>query len=237
MRNLLIIFALLGISQPASAQEPSTGGSWQPYRNERFGLSLSYPADVFQLERTSGAGDGVVFVARGTDARLLVGALPNSDQQTTASYQEFIARKSYADYQIHYRPLKTSWFVLSGEGNGRIFYEKVMFSCSGRLINSFALIYPAEQRHIFDRIVERIERTFRPGNSGCQRSASVKDEGSRRRAKAMMPRSSRQAHAARHPRSALADRIAKARGTDVLVIMRRAGPPYDYRVVRGYASR
>ena len=235
MRNLLIIFALLGISQVASAQEPSTGGSWQSYRNERFGLSLSYPADVFQLERTSDAGDGVVFVARGFDARMLVGALPNSDQQTTASYQEFIARKSYAEYQIRYRPLRTSWFVLSGEGNGRIFYEKVMFSCGGRLINSFALIYPAEQRHIFDRIVERIENTFRPGNSSCQRSASVEDKGSR--AKAMVPRSSSQARAARHPRSALADRIAKARGTDVLVIMRRAGPPYDYKVVRGYASR
>ena len=184
MRNLVIIFALLGIVQPASAQEPSIGGTWQTYRNERFGLSLSYPADVFQLERKSDAGDGVVFVSRGTDARLLVGALPNSGQQTTASYQEFIARKSYAEYRIRYRPLRTSWFVLSGEGNGRIFYEKVMFSCGGRLINSFALIYPTEQRQIFDRIVERIENTFRPGNNGCQRSVSVDDKGSRVKATA-----------------------------------------------------
>jgi len=236
------MLALLGTLAPTSAQEASPGASWQPYRNERFGLSLSYPADVFQIERTSEAGDGVVFVARGVDARLLVGALPNSDRQTPASYQEFIARRSYADYQIHYRPRGSNWFVLSGEGNGKIFYEKVMFSCGGRLINSFALMYPADQRHIFDPIVERVEDTFRPGTRECQQGASTKDKGSRR-AKSMAPRYSRQARATRqdratrYPRSALANRIARARGTDVLVIMRRAGPPYDYKVVRGYASR
>jgi hypothetical protein len=35
----------------------------------------------------------------------------------------------------------------------------------------------------------------------------------------------------------LADRIARQRGTDVIVIMRRTTPPYDYKYVRGYASR
>ena len=34
--------------------------------------------------------------------------------------------------------------MLSGEGNGKTFYEKVMFSCGGRLINSFAMLYPTD---------------------------------------------------------------------------------------------
>jgi lipoprotein-anchoring transpeptidase ErfK/SrfK len=38
-------------------------------------------------------------------------------------------------------------------------------------------------------------------------------------------------------RSALADRIARARGHDVLVVLRRTTPPYDQIVVRGYASQ
>ena len=62
-----------------------------------------------------------------------------------------------------------NWFVLSGERENQIFYEKVMFTCSGRLINSFALIYPADKRHIFDPIVERVEDTFRPGRD-CERA-------------------------------------------------------------------
>ena len=51
-------------------------------------------------------------------------------------------RDSYADYQVTYRKVSGSWFALSGEGNGKTFYEKVIFSCNGRLINSFAMIYP-----------------------------------------------------------------------------------------------
>lgn len=31
------------------------GSDWTVYRNERFGFSLSYPADVFEVERTSEA--------------------------------------------------------------------------------------------------------------------------------------------------------------------------------------
>jgi len=38
-------------------------------------------------------------------------------------------------------------------------------------------------------------------------------------------------------RSALANRIARARGHDVVVVLRRKTPPYDQMVVRGYASQ
>ena len=38
-----------------------------------------------------------------------------------------------------------------------------MFSCAGRLIKSFAVICPSDQRGVFDRIVERVEDSFRAG--------------------------------------------------------------------------
>ena len=140
-----------------------------------------------------------------------------------------------------YRPRGNTWFVLSGEGDGKIFYEKVMFSCGGRLINSFALIYPAAQRQIFDPIVERVEDTFRAGTTGCQQGAALPPEKRLARKKAAprlaAPRLSEGRTTRRAPRAAFADRIARSRGTDVLVVLRRASPPYDYKVVRGYASR
>ena len=173
MRPVFTTLIILLFSVPLGAQEGTSPGGWQSYRNERFGLSLSYPGEVFQIERTSEAGDGVVFRARGTDARMLVGALPNRDRHTVATYQDLVARKSYAAYQIHYRPRGNTWFVLSGEGDGKIFYEKVVFSCGGRLINSFALIYPAADRQTFDPIVERVEDTFRAGTSGCDQGADL----------------------------------------------------------------
>jgi hypothetical protein len=143
--------------------------NWAQYRNERYGFTLEYPADLFVSERAAAAGDGQVFASADDEARLLVGALSNDSGYTPATYQHYIARHSYPEYQIDYRRIGGSWFALSGEGHGRIFYEKVMFTCGGRLINSFAMIYPSAQRHLFDPVVERIEDTFRPATD-CQRA-------------------------------------------------------------------
>ena len=160
---LAIIFGAITGGVGAAPQD------WIEYRNERYGMSLEYPADLFVVERQTEAGDGQVFVAAGGNARLLVGGLVNETGYTAATYQAYIARHSYGDYKLGYRRLGQTWFVLSGEGNGRIFYEKVMFTCGGRLINSFAMIYPIDQRHIFDPIVERVEDTFRPARD-CKRA-------------------------------------------------------------------
>jgi hypothetical protein len=208
--------------------DAALGDDWREYRNERFGLNLRYPSDVFTLDRAAEAGDGQLFVSQMGDARLLVGGLINDSGFTPASYQNYIARKSYSQYQIDYRPLGANWFVLSGEGNGQIFYEKVMFSCGGRLINSFALIYSANDRQAFDRIVERMEKSFRPGQN-CEQ-AGVAAPTAPRAERPVPP------FAGTYERSAMADRIARARGHDVLVVLRRRGWPHDYKIVRGYAG-
>ena len=221
------LFALALLALVAS--NPATAQDWAEYRNERYGLSLRYPANIFVVERTAEAGDGQVFVANDADARLLVGVLRNESGYTPTTYQDYIAQTSYGDYQLGYRRLGQSWFVLSGEGNGRTFYEKVMFTCGGRLINSFAMIYPSDQKHIFDQIVERIEDTFRPARD-CERAGFSTPEPQR------AARVGGSGH--RHDeRSALADRIARARGRDVIVVLRRTSPPYDRKILRGYVSR
>jgi hypothetical protein len=57
--------------------------------------------------------------------------------------------------------------VLSGEGGGKIVYEKVRFSCGNGVITSFAMIYPTARRRLFDAVVERIENSFQAGR-GCK---------------------------------------------------------------------
>src|SRR5262245_18747889 len=83
----------------------ATAGDWTRYHNERFGFRLEYPANLFRIERTTEAGDGRVFVAREGEARILVGALRNEYHRCAKSYQDYLARNSYADYKISYRPL------------------------------------------------------------------------------------------------------------------------------------
>jgi hypothetical protein len=166
MSRLLLVIALIaGISASAKSRDYDLG--WSKYRNERFGLSLTYPAKIFRLERAAETGDGQLFISKDGQARLLVGALENSDHHSPATYQQFIARRSYPGFDIDYAPVGRRWSVLSGERDGTIFYEKVIFSCGGGVINSFAMMYPTAQRELYDAIVEHIEDTFRAGSGGC----------------------------------------------------------------------
>lgn len=222
------IVATIAILCSLAATFPAEAQVWSAYRNERYGFSLSYPSSIFVVERTAQAGDGQVFIAPESDARLLVGALTNDAGYSAARYQDYVAQHSYGQYTIGYRRLGANWFVLSGERENQIFYEKVMFTCAGRLINSFALIYPADKRHIFEPIIERVEDTFRPGRD-CERAglstpSPTSDYSSLPRYR---PRDS----------STVADRIARERGRDVIVTLRRTTPPFDLKVLRGYAVR
>jgi hypothetical protein len=138
--------------------------SWVELRNERFGFRLTYPTSLFQPHRRSQAGDGIVLESTDGAARLLVGAFANDARYSLSAYQSYLARQSYGSFPVTYAPRGRSWFVLSGERNGKIFYEKVTFSCGNGVITSFAMTYPAAQRHRFDAVVERIEDSFQAGS-------------------------------------------------------------------------
>jgi hypothetical protein len=160
-----LVTLLIGLllATASIAREDLVGHEWVAYHNDRFGFRLRYPADVLTLGQSSAEGDGQTFVGVHGHGRLLVGAFYNQVGHTIDSYQRFVAKQSWPDYRVTYAPRGLTWFVLSGESESNTFYEKVLFSCRGALINSFALIYPTSSRHIFDPIVEVIENSFRPG--------------------------------------------------------------------------
>ena len=162
-RVFCLLLACFALAAPAQAREAAVG--WMPYLNERYGFSFRYPAGLFEPERRTEAGDGEMFASVRGNARLLVGAFENADGHTIESYMNYIRKKSYSGYGVEYSPRGQTWFVLSGENAQNVFYEKVMFSCAGRVISSFALIYPISSKAMFDPIVEGIEKTFRSGQN------------------------------------------------------------------------
>lgn len=171
MLRLLALMATFGagLAPAAGDAQAAARHDWISYKNERFGFSLLYPADILTPTQTSAAGDGELFVSDDGRARLLVGAIENSERHSPASYQRFIARESYLGYAVDYSPSGRTWSVLSGERDDSIFYEKALFSCGGWRIASFAMLYPVAERRVYDPIVERIEDTFRAGKGevGC----------------------------------------------------------------------
>ena len=172
MRSLLWVLLVAIGTASAAAARPAADLGWTAYKNPRFGLQMRYPAGLFTLHRTSQARDGDLFTTADGSAKLLIGAFENTERHSPASYQRFIARESYPGLQTDYAPVGAGWSVLSGTRGETMIYEKVIFSCSGRVINSFALVYPIAERHLYDPIVEGIEDSFRPGIAGCDEHAA-----------------------------------------------------------------
>jgi hypothetical protein len=148
-------------SAGALSESWSRGSDWQSFRSEQFGYNLLYPASVFEPRGKAPKGDGFEFISRDGEAKLKVFADYNADNVGLVEYRASIVRDLSGYDQLVYGPMGQSWFVLSGMRGGSIYYQKVLFSCGGRVINAFALTYPREQKREYDSIVTGIEKSFR----------------------------------------------------------------------------
>jgi hypothetical protein len=166
----LLVAALLAAVSGVAAVRPLAQAPGQEetatYLNNRYGFTLSYPTARFRPQEPL-SEDGRVWVSHDGNARLLVGALPNADGMKLQDYRKFVMERSYPGASIAYAPVRETWFVLSGTRDGTMFYERVTFTCGGRLINSWAMLYPEGERRIYDRIVERVARSYRAGTRNC----------------------------------------------------------------------
>ena len=106
MRSILWLLLAVVVTTAGAAARPSGALDWTVYHNERFGLEMRYPADVFSRRRTSEARDGDLFATPDGRAKLLIGALENTEGHSPASYQRFITRKSYPGLRVDYAPVR-----------------------------------------------------------------------------------------------------------------------------------
>jgi len=136
---------------------------WAMLHNERHGFLIAYPVEVFEQRGEPQTDEGRVLYSRDGKAQLLVGAFANDEATTLAAYRDYLLGESYAGARIDYAPVRGKWFVLSGTMGDREFYERVSFTCGGRLISSWAMIYPKSERRFYNRIVEAVATSYTPG--------------------------------------------------------------------------
>jgi hypothetical protein len=137
---------------------------WALQSDPQLGFRYSYPADVFSPLEGDGKPYFHYFASPSSDAKFLVGAWNNTRGQSPEGLKRWLIENVGGYDETTYRPKGRSWFVLSGYRGDSIYYEKVMFSCSGGFVTVLAITYPVAQRDMYDPIVERMEDTFRPGN-------------------------------------------------------------------------
>ena len=154
------LLAASGTIVAAVSEQPA---GWTTYRNARHGFMIAYPGGVFENDAARETEEGRMVVSRDGQAKLLVGAFPNESGLSMVDYRRQLLSENYSGAALDYAPVKDRWFILSGVRDGVMFYERVTFTCGGRLINSWAMLYPAAERRRFDRVVEVIARSYAPG--------------------------------------------------------------------------
>jgi hypothetical protein len=159
--SVLASLAVVAILQISSVQGASP--HWQSDRDSDLGFVFSYPRPAFHPIEGDSKPSFHYFVSEGSDAKFLVGGWNNRDGQSPQSFKRWLIANAGGYDEVTYRPRGRSWFVLSGYRENKIYYEKVMFSCGGSVVNVMAISYPTAKRGFFDPIVEHMEDKFRPG--------------------------------------------------------------------------
>ena len=149
---ILAITPLVTIST-AMADVPH---NWQTYANRRFGYSLCYPADLLRPQPESDNGDGRAFVGpHGT--RLLVWGGWNAIGQSVAQEKADRAHEfTNLGYAISYQVVRPGWFVLSGSGRGKNFYERMIVTHDRE--SGFSIEYPASDAELWNPIAAKLSR-------------------------------------------------------------------------------
>lgn len=165
-----IAFALLLV--PSRSQAAPDAKRWITYASERGNLSFDYPVDVFTVaggDPTDAVRDrtddraGRTFSTADGRATLQVATLPNLDQKSPSDLRSLAIQASYKGAKLDYNRATETWYVVSGTRGAATFYERVHFSCSGRRLDVWTVIYPTAEAKAFDAMVDEMARRFRAG--------------------------------------------------------------------------
>jgi hypothetical protein len=151
-------------SVEAQSRLPS---DWQVFKVPGFGTRLEYPASIFSTVGQAETGVGQRLESDDGRVVLSIYARENEDGDTPASYLKKNLRLSGLDYERVTR----SFFAISMEREGTIYYSRCNFSRSARgAIHCFDLVYPQAEKRAWDPVVTRISLSSDPWNDDTTRA-------------------------------------------------------------------
>jgi curved DNA-binding protein CbpA len=155
-----------GAAEDASP-EPAKGDGeqgWTTYRDSSFGFALRYPAAVFVLDSGQSTRAVQTFVSRDGHAvlRILADKLPRGT--TLPAFRRALLKKRYAGASFDATPLRAYWFALSGTRGETAFFERVTFSCDGKAMHGWQMVYPKGVRATYDKLAKQVLRNEPHGN-------------------------------------------------------------------------
>ena len=168
----VVLSGLVAVSAaPKYQQMPADG--WVTYVNDNLGYNFYYPSTFFEPQAIATDTQAKTFLSPDKRAKIVVSAVENDESFTLAGYRAAILGEFGGYEQLDYSPTGQTWFVLSGFRGENIYYQKVLFSCGGRIINVVSITFPIADRAFYEGLVEVMEDNFRPGTgrdtpAGCR---------------------------------------------------------------------
>ena len=132
---------------------------WQTFEVPEFGTRVEYPARIFTAVGEAEKGVGRRFESKDGRAVLSIYARENKDDDTPGSY----LRKNLRQRTLDYERVTRSFFAISSERDGIIYYSRCNFSRPARgSLHCFDLVYPQAEKRAWDSVVTRISLSLRP---------------------------------------------------------------------------
>ena len=126
------------------------------YDNPQYRYSLAYPDSLFGPVQPVGAGRGMEFSTSDSTSRILVYADEESSQDDLEEQYRNALR--HPDGRVTYRARESSWYIISGIANERVFYEKSILSRG--MLKTLRIEYPASRRDYFDAVTAVMSASF-----------------------------------------------------------------------------
>jgi len=121
---------------------------------------VCYPSDLLLSQGEAENSDGQKFISTDNRAEALVYGSNNAlNQRAEDLYSDNIRSAEKEGIHISYKLLRHDRFAISGEGNGKVLYERVVLSQG--VFKTLRLEYPAEMKGDFDPIISAMSACFR----------------------------------------------------------------------------
>jgi hypothetical protein len=172
----ILLAALLSLAALESANAEDDLATWARLESSRWaGLAIAYPPALFDVVRPPADHPATIvadvdrLVSRSGDFEVVIGA----DDAVVGSANEYIRlelasdRDEHPSMQVSYRARGKGWEVASGLIEGRVFYYKSIercapMSCDIPTVSMVKFTYPASRKSAYDKLLERMVRTFVP---------------------------------------------------------------------------
>lgn len=150
--KLSIIILLIVILAVKSAAQNNP-----KYVNARYGFQMNYPAFLISAPNPQN-GDGI----RMYDKKGFVLVASGINNVSGITFQSELNNQWESIGKITYGVKGSNWFAISGIKDDKIIYIKSYIGTGS--INHLYFEYPKDQKDKYDKIVEAVSKSFRPGD-------------------------------------------------------------------------